>query len=152
MPESCKDRPTSSYEHVFLLSKRATYFYDADAIAEPSVGSHQRGKNATPIPDRADTHGDHGQGVWGGHDTRNARNVWTITPKPFKGAHFATMPIELAERCIKAGTRQGDTVLDPFGGAGTTALAAAKLGRESVLIELSPAYVEMAVHRLNTDM
>jgi DNA modification methylase len=79
---------------------------------------------------------------------RNARTVWTIATQPFKGSHFATMPPALAERCIKAGSRPGDTVLDPFGGAGTTGLAADRIGRDAVLVELNPEYAEMARARI----
>ena len=82
---------------------------------------------------------------------RNARNVWSITTKPFKGAHFATMPPELAERCIKAGCPEGGMVLDPFGGAGTTGLAASRLNRKSVLIELNPDYKNLASERISND-
>ena len=107
MPESVTDRPTSAHEHVFLLSKSATYFYDADTIKEDGAipagtraakGSNQRGaiKN---VNGRAPEY-------WNYTGSRNARNVWTITTKPYSGAHFATMPPDLAERCIKAGTSE----------------------------------------------
>ncbi|WP_372397074.1 site-specific DNA-methyltransferase [Azospirillum sp. HJ39] len=82
---------------------------------------------------------------------RNARNVWTIPTKPFPEAHFATFPPELAERCIKAGSKTGDTVLDPFGGAGTTGLVADRLGRHAVLCELNPDYVALAERRIRRD-
>ena len=81
-------------------------------------------------------------------ETRNARNVWTIAPHPFKGAHFATFPPELVERCIKAGCPPGGSVLDPFGGAGTTGLVAERLGRRATLIELNPEYVALATARI----
>lgn len=154
MPESVTDRPTSAHEHVFLLTKQARYFYDAAAIADEAI-------NANTVAEAAK--GNIAAGEQGGHlrtrprhaiaigATRNARNVWTIATKPFSGAHFATMPPELAERCIKAGTKPGDTVLDPFGGAGTTGLVADRLGRSAVLIELSPAYRLIAADRLHDD-
>lgn len=78
---------------------------------------------------------------------RNKRSVWTVTTQPFKGAHFATFPPALIEPCILAGSRRGDTVLDPFGGAGTTALVADRLGRDAVLCELNPEYAAMATER-----
>lgn len=158
MPESVTDRPTSAHEHVFLLTKRDKYFYDADAIAEPSAASTIRIHSSKNVQKRA--------GVWkvdilgAGHgglqnglvrDTVNARNVWTITPKPFKGAHFATMPIDLADRCIRAGSRLGDTILDPFGGAATTGVAALRLGRRAILIELNPEYATIAERRITAD-
>jgi DNA modification methylase len=83
--------------------------------------------------------------------TRNRRSVWTIATQPFSEAHFATFPPELPELCIKAGTKPGDTVLDPFGGAGTTGLVADRLGRNAILCELNPAYAEMARQRITRD-
>lgn len=79
---------------------------------------------------------------------RNARDVWTITPESFADAHFATMPPELARCCILAGSRKGDVVLDPFGGAGTTGLAALQHGRRALLCELNAEYVEIQRRRL----
>ena len=81
----------------------------------------------------------------------NARSVWTIATQPFKEAHFATFPPDLAERCIKAGCPKGGTVLDPFGGAGTTGLVADRLQRNAVLIELNPAYADIARRRIEGD-
>lgn len=82
--------------------------------------------------------------------TRNARSVWSIAATPFKDAHFATFPPELAKRCIKAGCPVGGTVLDPFGGAGTTGLVAQQLGRKAILIELNAAYAQMARDRIDS--
>ncbi len=82
---------------------------------------------------------------------RNARNVWTVATKPFREAHFATFPPEIPERCIKAGSRPGDQILDPFGGAGTTGLVADRLQRHATLIELNPSYSEIAARRINAD-
>jgi DNA modification methylase len=152
MPESVTDRPTSAHEHVFLLTKSERYFYDADAIKEEAItpagtkgakGSAERyaepGVNSRP-PEYA---------VYDG--TRNARNVWTIATAPFSEAHFATFPPDLAERCMKAGSRTGDVVLDPFGGAGTVGLVADRLQRDAVLIELSAKYATMARNRIQRD-
>ena len=155
MPESVTDRPTKAHEYVFLLSKSARYFYDAAAIAEPATESTlarlaqptlatQRGSDRVP----GKTNGTM-KAV--GSETRNARTVWSITTQPFKGAHFATMPAELAERCIKAGSAAGDMVLDPFGGAGTTGLVADQLERDATLIELNPTYAAMARARIADD-
>lgn len=152
MPESVTDRPTSAHEHVFLLTKSARYFYDAAAIAE-----------AAEFPEltrRVDTGAGDGRldrGMYSGRSgtrtdgTRNARNVWTIATQPYSGAHFATMPPVLAERCIRAGSKPGDTVLDPFGGAGTTGLVADRLGRSAVLCELNPEYANLARERIRAD-
>ena len=87
----------------------------------------------------------------GGYQTRNKRSVWTVATQPFKEAHFATFPPALIEPCILAGCPVGGTVLDPFGGAGTTGLVADRLQRSAILIELNPAYAEMARARVTGD-
>jgi len=159
MPESVTDRPTKSHEYLFLLSKSARYFYDADAIAEPSAdieGSTARYK--VPFGGiKAETLKASGYGntkVCGARDFngfRNKRTVWTIATQPYSGAHFATFPPKLVEPCILAGSRSGDTVLDPFGGAGTTGLVASRLDRNAILIELNPEYAAMAERRIHAD-
>jgi len=85
-----------------------------------------------------------------GSATRNKRSVWTINTQPFKGAHFATFPVELPRLCILAGTKAGDVVLDPFGGSGTTGQVALELGRSAILCELNPEYVELIRQRCTT--
>jgi DNA modification methylase len=153
MPESVTDRCTKAHEYVFLLSKSARYFYDAGAIAEEVTAStvarvtqptlaQQAGSDRVP----GKTNGN--MKAVGNTETRNARSVWTITTKPFKGSHFATMPPELAGRCIKAGSAPGDTVLDPFGGSGTTAAVAVAHGRRAVLCELNPTYADLSTDRV----
>ena len=152
MPESIKDRPTSSYENIFLLTKSEQYYYDADAIAEPSVSNHDSGNGYARR--ECISRGGRGQNEpWSKskNPTRNARNVWTIATQPFTGSHFATMPPSLAERCILAGSKPGDTVLDPFSGAGTTALVASRLNRRAIGIELNPEYGEMCKDRITAD-
>ncbi len=181
MPESVRDRCTKSHEYVFLLTKSARYFYDASAIAEPLQPSsierlgqptlaEQRGSDRVPGKTNGtmkavgprfggNKYGDDGRdeartksgNVWTGSEKRNARSVWTIATQPFSESHFATMAPDLAERCIKAGSRSGDTILDPFGGAGTTALVADRLQRNATLIELNPEYIEIAKRRLHSD-
>jgi DNA modification methylase len=155
MPESVRDRPTSAHEHVFLLTKRASYFYDAEAIAEAAEYPGDHRHNRTDTRKAVDPLcADGGSRARTGSPTgltRNARNVWTIATQPFSGAHFATMPPDLAERCIKAGSREGDTVLDPFGGAGTTGLVADRLNRSAILCELNPEYARLARERINGD-
>ena len=169
MPESVKDRPTRAHEYIYLLSKSARYFYDADSIKEPVTGNaHARGNGVNPkakTPSGWDTReGNHREktgryprpkqnesfsaAVSGLVDMRNARSVWTIQARPYPSAHFATFPPELAERCIKAGTRPGDTVLDPFGGSGTTAAVATGLGRKAIHIDLNPEYLDLAIDRI----
>jgi DNA modification methylase len=155
MPESVRDRPTSAHEHVFLLSKRASYFYDAAAIAEPADFPGDDRHNRTDARKVSDPMcADGGSRARTGNPTgltRNARNVWTIATQPYSGAHFATMPPDLAERCIKAGSRPGDTVLDPFSGAGTTGLVADRLNRDAILCELNPEYARLARERIKDD-
>jgi DNA modification methylase len=243
MPESCRDRPTSSYEMVFLLAKDARYFWDADAVAEPAartgdvqtIGS-AKGRQYTPGPD--DPNFRNGAEQWGRSvavgGTRNARNVLTFANEPYAESHFAVMPSALADWCIRAGASEagccpycrsplrrivekgepnlewqracgGDAsgeyagqsqknhnaagvqdasdvkrrilegmrsratkgweptcdcepetarrcvVLDPFGGPGTTALTADRLGRDAVSIELNAEFVRMAERRLRGD-
>jgi DNA modification methylase len=160
MPESVTDRPTKSHEYIFLLTKSERYYYDADAIAEPAINVNMPGRNMT---DTRETYGDQNGGNSGLRDlkqrykdgdwpaTRNRRSVWTVPTSPYKGAHFATFPPDLIEPCIKAGSKEGDVVLDPFGGAGTTGLVADRLGRSSVLCELNPTYAQMAADRITQD-
>jgi DNA modification methylase len=134
MPESVTDRPTKSHEQLFLLSKSSTYFYDAEAIKEPSADIMGTAKQYATF-----------------ELLRNARTVWTIATQPYSGAHFATYPPALIEPCIKAGSAKDDTVLDPFGGAGTTGLVADRLGRNAILCELNPEYAELARKRITSD-
>jgi site-specific DNA-methyltransferase (cytosine-N4-specific) len=160
MPESVTDRPTKAHEYLFLLTKGARYFYDAEAIREesdPNQEEHNRRyarpyDNAERIaggqPGNVNHVGMHARPGPGG---RNARSVWTITTRPFPEAHFATFPPELPERCIRAGSREGDTILDPFAGAGTTGLVALRLNRRFIGIELNPEYAAMAERRITGD-
>lgn len=223
MPESAKDRPTSSHEKIWLLSKSARYYYDAEAVREPvesgemQAGFRGKGSQYTNNQSFANSANISAQtaGIPRGTTTaRNLRNVWNIATAPFPDAHFATFPPQLAETCIKAGTsekgvcaecgapwvrdlerpfvgeyRSGDrvaqlkkgdhrnlphdyeraktigwsrscactanaapaTVLDPFGGSGTTGLVADRLGRSAILIELNPEYAAMAERRIKGD-
>ena len=169
MPESVTDRPTKAHEYLFLLSKSPRYYYDAAAIAEDAKGWNgstfdgPRDLTVRPTTGRGPRKNEElGKRTYAGFndrwdatesangmpETRNRRTVWTVTTKPFKGAHFATFPPDLIEPCVLAGCPAGGTVLDPFGGAGTTGLVAQRHGRNSVLIELNPAYVEMAEQRV----
>jgi DNA modification methylase len=151
MPESATDRCTSAHEYLFLLSRSERYFYDAAAISEDATARRQQRLTAPTEHPKAKLSG--GQNfVDGGISTiRNKRSVWTVATQPFAEAHFATFPPALIEPCIKAGCPVGGTVLDPFGGAGTTGLVADRLQRNAVLIELNPAYVEIAKCRITDD-
>lgn len=158
MPESVTDRCTKAHEYVFLLSKSARYYFDAEAIKEPaSDNAVTRARNNRAdkgIVGPADLHGtgfgQSGNGGWERKavETRNRRSVWTVTTKPFKGAHFATFPPDLIEPCILAGAPRDGCVLDPFGGSGTTAGVAVKHGRNAILCELNPDYVGMIPARI----
>lgn len=188
MPESVYDRPTSAHEKIWLLTKGEDYFYNHAAIREPVTGTaHARkpGPNSRQNVDRVPVSRkrktvEPGLGIKNNTsfaaatgdlvETRNARNVWTIAPRAFREAHFATFPPALAERCIKAGVpaticaacgsiegcgaicevfgRKPGHVLDPFGGAGTVGLVAKQLGLACTLIELNPEYAEIARRRI----
>lgn len=156
MPESVTDRCTKAHEYIFLLSKSAKYFYDAEAIKEPVAECMLRDKrylNQDWTASRVDRgfpgEASNGAGMMQmSGNGRNKRSGWNITTKPYSEAHFATFPPELPETCIKAGSRPGDLVLDPFAGAGTTLLVAKRLGRRSIGIELNPEYIKLIERRL----
>jgi DNA modification methylase len=156
MPESVRDRCTKAHEYIFLLAKSERYYYDADAIAEPALWPDGSG-DMTGSKYVKESAGDPRHRTKsnlpniGARETRNKRSVWTVTTKAFKDAHFATFPPDLIEPCILAGCPVGGTVLDPFGGAGTTGLVADRLQRNAVLIELNPAYADMARERITGD-
>ena len=151
MPESVQDRCTKAHEYIFLLSKNAKYYFDNEAIKEDA--KFPDGPNsADKIRKGVGKHGmDTRSGLHkiGAISKRNKRSVWTVTTKPFKGAHFATFPMDLIEPCVLAGCPVGGTVLDPFGGSGTTAEVANAHNRDAVLIELNEEYIEIAKERLS---
>ena len=154
MPESVTDRCTKAHEYIFLLSKSQKYYYDNEAIKEPSVcyGSDARsdlGNIRYEGKRTKDTTGKNGQQSFVTiNDTRNKRSVWTVSTKPFSEAHFATFPEELISPCVLAGCPEGGLVYDPFMGAGTTAYVAKKLGRHFLGSELNPAYIDIANKRV----
>jgi DNA modification methylase len=157
IPESVRDRCTKSHEYIFLLSKSARYFYDADAIKEDAVDHRPRkvtGRTGQErIPNRHGN-GHHSNGRFGTNleGTRNRRDVWTVATRPYKDAHFAVFPPKLIEPCILAGCPVGGVVLDPFGGSGTTAAVAVEHGRNYILCELNPEYIALAEKRINEAM
>jgi DNA modification methylase len=157
MPESVRDRPTKAHEYVFLLAKSERYFWDAEGVREAFADERMGnpgGGGQYRVGSKRNDRGVLKTGVWnedGSKTGRNLRTVWTITPRPFKDSHFATMPVELAERCIRAGSREGDVVLDPFSGAGTTGVACLRLGRSYLGIELNPEYLEMSRRRIDAE-
>jgi DNA modification methylase len=142
---------------VYMLTKSAHYFYDWAAIEEPSsypglvrkAGKAFRDLKANdPNAARKRPGVDREIVV---RETRRARSVWSISPSPYTESHFATMPPDLAERCIMAGSRKGGVVLDPFAGAGTTGLVADRLGRDAVLIDLFGDYTDLGRNRITKD-
>ena len=156
MPESVTDRCTKAHEYVFLLSKSERYHFDAAAIAEQASGEAPGNSKPTKggrafLDGAAEHRTAKSLHAIGARETRNKRSVWTIATKPFSEAHFATMAPNLAETCIKAGCPNGGTVLDPFGGAGTTGLVADRLGRDALLVEINPDYAAIAQRRVAGD-
>ncbi len=148
MPESVKDRCTKAHEYIFLFSKNKKYFYDNEAIKEPAKdwGTRDRSKG------KYTSTNEYGQtphsGLTKSYEKKNKRSVWSVTKKPYKGAHFATYPPDLIEPCIKAGSEKGDIVLDPFMGSGTTAAVAKSLGRDYIGCELHEDYGNLIQKRV----
>jgi DNA modification methylase len=148
MPESVSDRCTKSHEYIFLLSKSKTYYYDAESIKEPVKQDwgtrdrtngkyHNTGTGLNPHT-----------GLQKSYEKANKRSVWSITTKPFHGAHFATFPPDLIEPCVIAGSPEGGIVLDPFFGSGTTGLVAMRNNRKYLGCELNSEYISIANERL----
>ena len=121
MPESVRDRCTKSHEYIFLFSKNQNYYFDVDAIKEPTVD---------------------------GRGLKRKKSVWSVNTKPYKDAHFAVFPEELIKPCILAGSEEGDLILDPFMGSGTTAVAAKSLNRDYIGCELNHDYGKLIMKRI----
>ena len=156
MPESVRDRCTKAHEYIFLLSKSEKYFFDSNAMKEPATNAGKRvllGKKSFSKGQAAGAgiapSGNGNAEFYDVPETRNRRSVWTVTTKPYKGAHFATFPPDLIEPCILAGSRPNNIVLDPFMGSGTTAQVAIENGREYLGCELNKSYEELQVNRIN---
>ena len=181
MPESVRDRCTKAHEYIFLLSKSANYWFDAEAISQPLAEAsvqrlaqsnlpNQKGSDRVPGKtngnmkavgprfggnkygdNQASEHRTKSGNEWDGRSGRaNRRSVWSINTQAYKGAHFATFPSEIPRLCIMAGTKAGDTVLDPFGGSGTTGAVAIELGRSAILCELNPDFAQLIRERCST--
>lgn len=151
MPESVKDRCTKSHEYLFLLAKSPSYFFDVEAIREPSVRGSSGNSSRKKATDRgAPKDGVSGNVPWQG-EWRNKRTVWTVASQIFKQAHFAVMPEALAEPCILASTKRGDTVLDPFAGSGTVGVVSLRNERNFIGVELNEQYVKIAEDRIGSD-
>jgi DNA modification methylase len=174
MPESVRDRCTKAHEYIFLLSKSPQYYFDSTAMQEPakypfdnrsSRADSRAGTSMNSVGGKTGIR--FGGNKYGDSDdpkhatksgneyiatgTRNKRSVWSVTTKPFKGAHFATFPPALIEPCILAGSPRGGVVLDPFFGAGTTGLVAQRHGRKWIGCELNPEYAALAQTRIEDE-
>lgn len=154
MTEPVKDRPTRSHEMIYLLSKSEKYYYDYEAILEPSIGrkgkqnSFARKVQESPPPGQRNQHRENREDIeYSG--MRNMRDVWTVATQSYRGAHFATYPEKLIEPCILAGSRVGDYVLDPFAGSGTTGRVSIRYNRKFIGLDLNPKYIEIAKDRTN---
>lgn len=151
MPESVRDRCTKAHEYIFLLSKSDKYFFNNNAIKEPALWAHDKRAGKGRHTYRGKRQGRDGEGQEAFvsiTETRNRRSVWTVATRPYKGAHFATFPPSLIEPCILAGSRAGDTVLDPFIGSGTTAEVSIRNHRKYLGCELNPDYGKMQQDRI----
>jgi DNA modification methylase len=158
MPESALDRPSRNHEYLFLLSKNKEYYYNADAVREP----HSRDWEGDMGPNNMHANGsDHLTGLDRGGTSqngliksvphplgRNKRSVWSLALEPYHGSHYAVMPTKLVEPCILAGSRPGDTVLDPFFGSGTVGAVALKHGRRAIGIDLDERNIALAEQRI----
>jgi len=147
MPESVRDRCTKSHEYIFLLSKNKNYYYDNEAIKEPAKDWGTRDRTNGKYHNEGTGLQPH-SGLTKSYPTKNKRSVWSVTKKPYKGAHFATFPPELIEPCIKAGSEEGDIILDPFMGSGTTAAVAKSLDRDYIGCELHEDYGSLIQKRV----
>lgn len=151
MPESITDRPTKSHEYMFMMTKNSSYFYDHESaressVCKPGTAGTWNGNRDSGLPGGATRFARPNLG--GSIDgARNLRSVWSISTEPTTFAHFATFPSALVERCVLAGSRRGDTVLDPFAGSGTTLMVARNLGRNAIGIEINPEYVKIIEQR-----
>ena len=148
MPESVTDRCTKSHEYIFLLTKSANYYYDAESIKEKTLTNDNTNRDR----DKDRLNNTPGRTRMAGlktnnYEKRNKRSIWKINTKPYKDAHFAVFPEKLPELCIKAGSKKGDIVLDPFFGSGTTGFVAQRLYRKWLGIELNPEYIKIANKR-----
>ncbi len=158
MPESVRDRCTKSHEYVFLFAhpdSKGRYYYDADPLREPhkadsrarvSRGNHRKGHKWEDGPGAHTIANDLTRALQG--KGRNKRSVWSVNPKPYRGAHFATWPPDLVRPMILAGCPVGGTVLDPFSGSATTGMVALREGRNYIGIDLNPEYLDLAQARI----
>ena len=151
MPESVRDRCTKAHEYIFMFSKSRKYYFDSEAIKEESktFDNVVRDRDSTKLnntPSRTRM----GGLTTNNYAKKNKRSVWSVTTKPYRGAHFATFPPDLIEPCILAGAPKNGVVLDMYGGSGTTAGTAIKHGRNAIICELSDEFSELIPDRVQT--
>ena len=162
MPESCRDRPTRSYEHIFLLTKSKSYYYNYDALAKPlaesskrrylsAVGKDNKYMNQKSGMKRQSLNEPRNRNDYT-TDTipkkRNARDIWTINTSAFRGKHYACFPPKLVKTCILAGCPEHGLILDPFMGSGTVGMVAKKMNRQYIGIEINRDYCQLAKKRI----
>ena len=152
MPESVKDRCTKSHEYIFLLSKNKKYYYDNEAIKEPVKQDWGTRNRANGKYHNSGSGLQPHSGLTKSYTTKNKRSVWSVTNKPYKQAHFATFPPDLIIPPIKAGSKKGDIVLDPFMGSGTTGMVAKEHGRYFIGCELHDDYSELIRQRMPVEI
>lgn len=141
-PSGVKDRTVAAHEIIYLFAKNKEYLFNYKSIEEPAAYPNQKRKKTTAFR----LAGQEGDIVCG--STRRKRSVWSINPEGYKGAHFATFPTSLIDPCILAGTNEGDIVLDPFMGSGTTAQVALKHNRKYLGCELNEQYKYLQDERI----
>jgi DNA modification methylase len=148
MPESVRDRCTKAHEYIFLMTKNPNYYFDNEAIKVESKQDWGTRDRTNGKYHNSGTGLQPHSGLTKSYEKANKRSVWSVNVKPYKEAHFATYPAELIEPCILAGCPVGGTVLDPFGGSGTTAHVAVEHGRNAILCELNPEYIKLINKRI----
>lgn len=157
MPSSAKDRCTTNHEYLFLFAKQESYYFDADSIRTPITEVSQKRIKSSWSSKKANLSAKSDDGVsvavmgnrFAPEKGANKRSVWSVCPSNSRGEHIAMFPPALIEPCILAGSRLGDTILDPFGGSGTTAQVALQHGRHVTLCELNPDYKPLIIQRIN---
>lgn len=149
VPSPVDDRPTTAHEHIFLMTKGKDYYYNADAIREtPKTEARLQPGGNPNTPTNSAAHGMNARRGSINPKGVNKRSVWAIPTAGLEDAHFAVFPEELVENCIRAGSKEGDTILDPFCGSGTTGVVAVKELRNFVGVELNPEYLKLAKDRI----
>lgn len=155
MPSSVKNRPTSSHEYIFMFSKSLDYYYNNEAIMEPL--KYPKAKaikfGGDKYPNSGETDSTYSGNLYDASKLkgRNKRDVWQVSTGGFKGGHFAAYPKKLIEPCILAGSREGDIIIDPFNGSGTTGVVAIEHKRQYIGIDINEEYVKISQTRIEDE-